>query len=80
MDAVPKELAFAVEGARGGNTIVRISYFSVISMGKLKGAALHGDTNQVGGDWLDIETLLYQPVYPSKLRKQNINPYHSGKI
>lgn len=33
-------------------------------------AALHGDRNSVGWDWLDSEALSRQPLYPSKLHGQ----------
>ena len=42
---------------------------------ELENAVLHGDTNQVGFDWLDIRTLNRAPLYPSKLRRQIMNLY-----
>lgn len=48
-------------------------------VGEIPNAVFHGDTNQIGYDWLDIETLLSQPLYLSKLRRQIINLYHGEK-
>lgn len=47
-------------------------------LGEIDNAVLHGDTNQIGYEWLDIETLNVQPLYPSKLRRQIMN-YYEGK-
>ena len=38
-------------------------------------AESHKDTNQVGYDWLDIQTLNQLKLYPSKLRRQIMNLY-----
>lgn len=37
--------------------------------------ALQKDTDQVGYDWLDIQSLNRAPLYPSKLRRQIMNLY-----
>ena len=73
-----KELLFAVEGLHGEkfhrvDLVFLCEYISNIS-----NAELHGDTNQIGYDWLEISTLNTQPLYPSKLRRQIMN-YYEGK-
>lgn len=78
-DVIPKELVFVVEGVHGERCHRVDLVFLCDYVGEINGALLHGDTNQIGYDWLDIETLLSQPLYPSKLRKQIINLYHGEK-
>ncbi|MBQ8642741.1 MAG: NUDIX domain-containing protein [Clostridia bacterium] len=71
----PGELVFVVEG-RTGETFHRVDLvFLCTYLGEAEGAVLHGDTNQVGADWLDISTLNTVPLYPSKLRRQIMNLY-----
>lgn len=72
-----KELLFVVEGLHGEkfhrvDLVFLCEYISNIS-----NAELHGDTNQIGYDWLEISTLNTQPLYPSKLRRQIMNYYES---
>ena len=43
------------------------------------GTLSHPDTNQVGYEWLDIETLNQAPLYPSKLRRPIMNLYAGNK-
>jgi hypothetical protein len=75
----PKELAFVIEGVNG-EPFHRVDLvFLCEYAGEIPNAVLHGDTNQAGYDWLDIETLLSQPLYPSKLRRQIIHLYHGEK-
>ena len=38
----------------------------------------HTDYNQIGCEWLDIETLNKAPLYPSRLRRPIMNLY-AGK-
>ncbi len=73
-----KELLFVVEGVHG-ETFHRVDLiFSCEYIDSMPDAVLHGDTNQVGIEWLDISTLNLQPLYPSKLRRQIMN-YYQGK-
>ena len=73
-----KELLFVVEGVHGERFHrVDLVFFCEYLM-DVPDAVLHSDTNQAGVDWLDIDTLLHQPLYPSRLRRQIMN-YHYGK-
>ena len=73
-----KDLLFVVEGVHG-EAFHRVDLiFSCEYIGNMPDAVLHGDTNQVGIEWLDISTLNLQPLYPSKLRRQIMN-YYQGK-
>ena len=73
-----KDLLFVVEGVHG-EAFHRVDLiFSCEYIGAMPDAVLHGDTNQVGIEWLDISTLNLQPLYPSKLRRQIMN-YYQGK-
>lgn len=79
IEIIPKELVFVIEGVHGENFHRVDLVFLCEYIGEIPGAALQGDTNQTGYDWLDIETLISQPLYPSKLRRQIINLYHGEK-
>ncbi|SHO51608.1 NUDIX domain-containing protein [Anaerocolumna xylanovorans] len=75
----PKELAFVVEEVHG-ETFHRVDLIFLCDyIGEIEDAVLHGDTNQAGYDWLDIQTLITQPLYPSKLRRQIMNFYYGDK-
>lgn len=76
---IPKELVFVIEGVHGEQFHRIDLVFLCEYVGEIPDATLHGDTNQIGYDWLDIETLISQPLYPSKLRRQIINLYHGEK-
>jgi ADP-ribose pyrophosphatase YjhB (NUDIX family) len=79
IEVIPKELVFVIEGVHG-EWFHRVDLvFLCEYVGEIPDAVLHGDTNQTGYDWLDIETLISQPLYPSKLRRQIINIYHGEK-
>ncbi len=70
-----KELAFVIEGVHGED-FHRVDFvFLCEYLGEVPDAALHKDTNQVGYDWLDIQTLNQSKLYPSKLRRQIMNLY-----
>jgi len=73
-----KELLFVIEGLHGERFHRIDLIFLCEYIGDIPNAALHGDTNQIGYDWLDISTLNIQPLYPSKLRRQIMN-YYEGK-
>lgn len=69
------DLLFVVEGVHGESFHRVDLVFSCEFLEDVPGAVLHGDTNQVGVEWLDISTLYLQPLYPSKLRRQIMNFY-----
>ena len=67
------ELLFVVEGV-AGEAFHRVDLvFDCDYLSEAPNARLHTDTNQVGVEWLDIETLLHAPLYPSRLRRQILN-------
>lgn len=70
-----KDLAFVIEGLHGEQFHRVDLVFLCEYIGKAENAVLQSDTNQVGYDWLDIETLNTTPLYPSKLRRQIMNLY-----
>ncbi|MEA5039649.1 MAG: NUDIX domain-containing protein [Clostridiaceae bacterium] len=72
-----KDLAFVVEGMHGESFHRVDLVFLCKYVSDIPKAQLHGDTNQVGVEWLTIDGLENQPLYPSKLRKQIINLYNS---
>lgn len=72
------ELLFAVEGVHG-EAFHRVDLvFECRIVSEAPDAVLHGDTNQVGVEWLEISSLSAQPLYPSRLRRQIMN-YYEGK-
>ena len=71
-----KDLVFVIEGLHGENFHRIDLVFLCEYIGKIENAVLHGDTNQVGYDWLDIKTLNTTPLYPSKLRRQIMNLFY----
>ena len=72
------ELAFVIEG-KSGESFHRVDLvFRCEYLGRIENPELHGDTNQAGVDWLDLETLNTAPLYPSKLRRPIMNLY-AGK-
>ena len=72
----PVSLAFVIEGLHG-EPFHRIDMvFSCDYVGTIEGGEIHGDRNQVGYEWLPIDALLSQPLYPSKLRSQIIRFYN----
>lgn len=70
-----KDLAFVVEGVHGERFHRVDLVFLCEYIGEMENAELHGDTNQVGYEWLDIATLNHSQLYPSKLRRQIMNLY-----
>lgn len=74
----PVDLVFVIEGARGEpfhriDLVFRCEY-----LGEIENAELHGDTHQVGFDWLDIATLNRSTLYPSRLRRPIMNLHAGG--
>lgn len=78
MNVEAKELVFVIEGMYGENFHRVDLVFLCDYIGEIKNAVLHNDMNQVGYDWLDINSLNHLPLYPSKLRRQIMN-LHEGK-
>ncbi len=79
IEIIPKELVFVIEGAHG-ESFHRIDLVFLCEYVKeIDNPVLHCDQNQTGYEWLDIETLSTQPLYPSKLRKQIKILYHGEK-
>ena len=72
------ELAFVIEGTQGEAHHRIDLVFLCDYLGELDHPTLHGDTNQVGFDWLDVATLNRSTLYPSKLRRAIMN-LHEGK-
>ena len=70
-----KDLVFAIEGVHG-ECFHRVDLvFLCEYVGEIENTILHRDANQVGYDWLDIDTLNHVQLYPSKLRRQIMNLY-----
>ncbi len=69
------ELLFVVEGVHGEDFHRVDLVFSCEYLSDIESPELHGDTNQVGIEWLDIAALNHQPIYPSKLRRQIMNVF-----
>jgi 8-oxo-dGTP pyrophosphatase MutT (NUDIX family) len=69
------DLAFVVEGAQG-EAFHRVDLvFQCEYLEEIPGAKLHGDTHQIGFDWLSLSDLNTTPLYPSRLRRQIMNLY-----
>lgn len=70
---------FVVEGMHG-EPFHRVDLvFLCDYIGEVENVILHGDTNQVGYDWLDIHTLNKAPLYPSKLRWEIMKLYEGSE-
>lgn len=80
IEVEPKSLEFVVEGLHG-EPFHRVDLvFLCEYVGEIKNAKVIGDRNQVGFEWLPIENLMNEPLYPSKLRSQIIRLYNYEKI
>lgn len=75
IEITPTDLVFVIEGIHGEGFHRVDLVFLCQYVRELPHAALHSDQNQVGWDWLDIQTLNHAPLYPSKLRRQIMNLY-----
>ena len=67
------DMLFAIEGQKGENFHRIDLVFECEYIGETENSQLHGDTNQVGMEWLEIERLNLLPLYPSKLRRPIMN-------
>ena len=72
-----KDAVFVIEGAEGERDHRVDIVFLCDYLGQ-SGSERHLDQNQIGYEWLDIETLNTLPLYPSKLRRPIMNLF-SGK-
>ncbi|MGM9972444.1 MAG: NUDIX domain-containing protein [Clostridiaceae bacterium] len=75
----PKSLEFVIEGVRGESFHRVDLVFLCEYISEIHGAEIISDCNQIGYDWLPIENLINEPLYPSKLREQIMNLYHGEK-
>jgi 8-oxo-dGTP pyrophosphatase MutT (NUDIX family) len=75
----PKSLEFVIEGVQGESFHRVDLVFLCDFIKEIPGAVITGDHNQVGYDWLEIENLMEEPLYPSKLRRQIMNLYYGQK-
>lgn len=73
-----KSLEFVVEGVTGERFHRVDLVFLCEFIREVPGSEIKGDHNQVGFDWLPIESLMDAPLYPSRLRQQIIN-LHLGR-
>jgi len=69
----PKTLEFVIEGVTGESFHRVDLVFLCEYIKEIPDAQITGDYNQIGFDWLPIENLMNEPLYPSKLRKQIMN-------
>jgi 8-oxo-dGTP pyrophosphatase MutT (NUDIX family) len=75
----PRSLVFVVEGLQG-EAFHRVDLvFLCDFIGEIENAEIHGDINQIGYEWLPIENLQNETLYPSKLRTQIIDLFHNRK-
>ncbi len=75
----PLSLEFVVEGVRGESFHRVDLVFLCEYIKKLENVEIKGDYNQIGYDWLDIDNLLEEELYPSKLRQEIIDLYYKKK-
>lgn len=79
IEVEPKSLKFVVEGLRG-ESFHRVDFvFLCDYIGEIENAKIHVDKNQIGFEWLSIENLMNEPLYPSKLRSQIIRLFNNEK-
>ena len=72
----PKSLEFVIEGVRGESFHRVDLVFLCEYIRELPNAEIISDCNQIGYEWLPVESLINEPLYPSKLRKQIMNLYN----
>lgn len=72
----PKTLEFVIEGVTGESFHRVDLVFLCEYIKEIPDAQITSDYNQIGFDWLPIENLMNEPLYPSKLRKQIMNLYN----
>lgn len=79
IEVEPKSLEFIVEGLRGESFHRVDLVFLCDYIGEIENAKIHEDKNQIGFEWLSIENLMNEPLYPSKLRSQIIHLFNNEK-
>jgi 8-oxo-dGTP diphosphatase len=79
IEVEPKSLEFIVEGLRGESFHRVDLVFLCDYIGEIENAKIHEDKNQIGFEWLSIENLMNEPLYPSKLRSQIIRLFNNEK-
>jgi len=72
----PKTLEFVIEGVTGESFHRVDLVFLCEYIKEIPDAEITGDYNQIGFDWLPIENLMNETLYPSRLRKQIMNLYN----
>lgn len=75
----PKSLEFIIEGLHGESFHRVDLVFLCDYIEKIENAKIHKDKNQIGFEWLSIENLMNEPLYPSKLRSQIIRLFNNEK-
>lgn len=73
-----KDLLFVIEGVHGEDFHRVDLVFLCDYLREAPDTELHGDTNQIGFEWLDLSILNRLPLYPSKLRRPIMN-FYEGK-
>lgn len=79
IEVEPKSLEFVIEGLHGESFHRVDLVFLCDYIGEIKDAEIQGDKNQIGYEWLSIDNLMNEPLYPSKLRLQIIRLYNNEK-
>ena len=79
IEVEPKSLVFVVEGLKGESFHRVDLVFLCEYIGKIENAELHKDRNQIGFEWLSIDNLMNEQLYPSKLRSSILRLYHNEK-
>ncbi|WP_082704138.1 NUDIX domain-containing protein [Paenibacillus pabuli] len=70
VDVEPLSLEFVIEGVYG-EAFHRVDLvFLCEYVGSIDNSVLQDDKNQTRYEWLDINNITKEPLYPSKLRKQ----------
>jgi len=76
IDIKPKSLEFVIEGVTG-ETFHRVDLvFLCEYIDEIPNAVIKGDIGQIGYDWLPVNNLVNEPLYPSRLRQQIMNLYN----
>lgn len=72
----PKSLEFVIEGVTGERFHRIDLVFLCEYIDEIPDAELKGDIGQIGYDWLPVNNLIHEPLYPSRLRQQIMNLYN----
>lgn len=75
----PQSLELVIEGVTGESFHRVDLVFLCKFIKEIPNAKIISDHNQIGFQWLPIENLMNEPLYPSKLRKQIMNLYNGEK-